>query len=268
MDNGYVKLYRQLLNSDIFASPIGLKIWIWCLLRAGHAERTISMATKSGESIIYLQRGQFVYGRIKAAEDLSMTESNVYKWMKKFENENMIIQNSNNRYTTVTICNYDNYQGFSDEKTDESNNWQTANKQLANSYQTANKQLSNTNKKGKKDKNDKNDKNNRAEPEKFNFLKSLIELGVSEQIANDWITVRKTKKASNTETAFKSIKREIEQSGMTADECIRIAVERSWQGFKAAWVNNNANDKQNNETKEKENEYTDEQKYADWAAGF
>lgn len=71
---------------------------------------------------------------------------------------------------------------------------------------------------------------------RFDFKKALLEIGVSEQTAEDWLKVRKAKKAANTETAFKGIQREIIMSGLSADECITIAVERSWQGFKAEWV--------------------------------
>lgn len=73
---------------------------------------------------------------------------------------------------------------------------------------------------------------------KFNFKKSLIELGVSEQIVSDFLAVRKTKRAANTETAFNRIKSEIEKSGASANDCIKLAVERSWQGFKAEWYRN------------------------------
>lgn len=50
------------------------------------------------------------------------------------------------------------------------------------------------------------------------------------------MAVRKSKGATNTKTAFERIVTQIEKSGLTADECISIAVERSWQGFNAEWV--------------------------------
>lgn len=74
-------------------------------------------------------------------------------------------------------------------------------------------------------------------PKPFNFLKALIGIGVSEQVAKDWIAVRKAKKATGTETAFNRIHEQIKKSGLTADECISIAVERNWQGFNADWIN-------------------------------
>jgi hypothetical protein len=79
---------------------------------------------------------------------------------------------------------------------------------------------------------------NKEKDVRFDFKKSLLEIGVSPQVAEDWLKVRKAKKAANTETAFKRIQEEIELSGLSADECITIAVERSWQGFKAEWVAN------------------------------
>lgn len=73
-------------------------------------------------------------------------------------------------------------------------------------------------------------------PKPFNFLKELIAIGVSEQVAKDWIAVRKAKKATGTVTAFNRIHKQILKSGLTADECISLAVERSWQGFNAEWI--------------------------------
>jgi hypothetical protein len=79
------------------------------------------------------------------------------------------------------------------------------------------------------------------EKENFDFKKSLIEIGVEKNIIEDWLKVRKNKKASNTETAFNRIKNEIELSGLLANECIKIAAERSWQGFNHKWLNNEKN---------------------------
>ena len=79
---------------------------------------------------------------------------------------------------------------------------------------------------------------NKEKDVRFDFKKSLLEIGVTPQVAEDWLKVRKAKKAANTETAFKRIRHEILLSGLSADECITIAVERSWQGFKAEWLSN------------------------------
>lgn len=74
----------------------------------------------------------------------------------------------------------------------------------------------------------------------FNFRSSLLSIGVHEDVADAWLKVRRNKKATNTEIAFNRICREIELSGKSANECITIAVENSWQGFKAEWLHNRA----------------------------
>lgn len=73
---------------------------------------------------------------------------------------------------------------------------------------------------------------------KFDFKKALLDIGVEENIVDDWLLVRKNKKATNSQTAFNAIKKQIENSGATANDCITLAVERSWAGFKAEWYTN------------------------------
>jgi len=70
----------------------------------------------------------------------------------------------------------------------------------------------------------------------FNFKKEFLNLGVDEKILNDWLKVRKEKKGSNTETSFNKIKKEIEKTNLTANDCIKIAAENSWKGFQADWI--------------------------------
>ena len=79
---------------------------------------------------------------------------------------------------------------------------------------------------------------NNNKGKRFDFKQALIDMGVNREVAEDWMLVRKSAKATNTETAFHRIKHEIEKSGLSANECITIAVSRSWRGFQADWVFN------------------------------
>ncbi len=79
---------------------------------------------------------------------------------------------------------------------------------------------------------------NKDDVEKFDFKKSLISLGVSSEIASDWMKVRSKKKSANTKTAFNSIASEITKSGGSPSDCISLAVTKSWAGFKAEWFIN------------------------------
>lgn len=80
----------------------------------------------------------------------------------------------------------------------------------------------------------------------FSFRKALTEFGVDRTVLDDWLKVRKNKKLTNSETAFKAIQREIYKSNLPPTECIKIAVEKSWGGFEAEWINNIKTNKNEN----------------------
>ena len=63
----------------------------------------------------------------------------------------------------------------------------------------------------------------------------LAEFGIVGQLADDFITHRKSKKATITETALNGYKREADKAGITLEEAIAIAIERDWRGFNASW---------------------------------
>ena len=67
--------------------------------------------------------------------------------------------------------------------------------------------------------------------------KKLIDLGVSEQAAADWLTVRKAKRAPLTDTVLSSLVTESSKAGLSVNEAVQLCAERSWQGFKASYLN-------------------------------
>lgn len=105
-DKSYIKLFRKLLNSPIFENEKALKIWIWCLLKATHKERLQLV----GQQEVTLQKGQFVFGRKRASEELKMSESTIYKYIKLLEKLQMISIKSNNKFSVVTVEKWEEYQ--------------------------------------------------------------------------------------------------------------------------------------------------------------
>ena len=59
---------------------------------------------------------------------------------------------------------------------------------------------------------------------------------VPEQVWNDFIKIRKAKKAPLTQTALSGIEREAETAGWTLEDALTECVSRGWQGFKADLV--------------------------------
>lgn len=60
--------------------------------------------------------------------------------------------------------------------------------------------------------------------------------GIPEKLLNDFLEVRKAKRAGKlTETALKGLEREGQKAGLTVVETITACVEYGWQGFDAGW---------------------------------
>jgi len=89
------------------------------------------------------------------------------------------------------------------------------------------------------------------EKEKLSFLQGLIDAGVSEQVAKDWMAIRKVKKSSDTRTALSRITKQLEivkhRIGDSPDDCIGMAIDKGWYGFQAEWY---INEKQRNNGKQ------------------
>ncbi len=73
---------------------------------------------------------------------------------------------------------------------------------------------------------------------KFDAKDALLKMGVDSNLADEWLKVRKNKHLTNTRTAFLKIWREIKKTDLTANDCIKAAIEHSWGGFEAEWLTN------------------------------
>lgn len=142
---GYIKLYRKLLDNPIMKKPDLLQLFIYCLLKANHEPERIIF---NGQEIV-IQRGSFVTGRFALETDLGCKGITLYKRLQKLKNLDFLTLSSNNKFTVVTVVNYELYQSTETESNNKLNN-----------KVTTKEQQSNTNKNDKNDKNDKNNKKN------------------------------------------------------------------------------------------------------------
>lgn len=154
MDEGYIKLFRQSINSWVFAHQTAWKIWTWCLMKASYKPRNVTIKVGKGYTIVALKEGEFVFGRNKAEDALGIDGATIWRWMNKFADEtnNMISLKVSMHYTIVTICNWETYQ---DEES-------TSEHPLSNQRASIEQPLS-TNKKVKKVKKEEYPQNSEAE---------------------------------------------------------------------------------------------------------
>lgn len=59
---------------------------------------------------------------------------------------------------------------------------------------------------------------------------------VSEEVWEDFKTLRKAKRAPITATAISGLRKEAEKAGLTLEGALRVCIKNGWQGFEASWV--------------------------------
>jgi len=92
---------------------------------------------------------------------------------------------------------------------------------------------------------------------KYNFRNELIKYGFDSELVDEWLMVRKAKKAVNTKTAFNSFIFEVKKGNPNVDfnEILKLCVQNSWAGFKNEWITNqktNINGKSTNTQESRE----------------
>ncbi|MCQ8884495.1 replication protein [Pseudoalteromonas agarivorans] len=63
----------------------------------------------------------------------------------------------------------------------------------------------------------------------------------NQQIFDDWVAMRKAKKASISQTVINNFGKQFQiafQNGLSVDECLSECITRNWQGFKYSWIAN------------------------------
>ena len=134
--NGYIKLYRKLIQWGWYQDNVVKSLFLHCLLMASFRD----FSWKGNQ----LKAGQFITNYKALAEELGFTVQQVRTAIKKLENTQEITSKSTNKYTVITVLNWDNYQ-IEDNDSNTENNNQITNKQQSNNNQITNKQHSRKN---------------------------------------------------------------------------------------------------------------------------
>lgn len=147
--NGYIKLYRKLIQWGWYQDNIVKSLFLHCLLMASFKEFDW-MGQK-------MKPGQFITSRKNLAKDLGFSEMQIRTALKKLESTKEITIETTNKYTVITVMNWDNYQSDNDF------NNQDFNQQITNKQPTDNQQITNKQPHRKNVKNVKNVKNSSSD---------------------------------------------------------------------------------------------------------
>jgi hypothetical protein len=75
-------------------------------------------------------------------------------------------------------------------------------------------------------------------PPPFNFRKAMLSEGFTPELVDEWLKIRKAKKAVNTERAFKTFIEQVRKTNQDINTVLSIIVQKQWKGFEADWLHN------------------------------
>jgi hypothetical protein len=97
---------------------------------------------------IEVKRGQFIFGRLKASEELDMSESIIRRTLDKFISIGQIKIEKTSHYSIITICNYESYQSKTSETDQPTTNQEPTNDQATTKQDPTNDQATTISKEG------------------------------------------------------------------------------------------------------------------------
>ena len=141
---GWIKLHRKLYEKGFSGMPDYVAIWLYILVHAQHKDQEIVL----NKQVVKINRGSLITGRKKLSSVTGVSESKTYRILKYLEIEQQIEQQKFNKFTVISIVNYDKYQASEQEDAQQVNNRRTTDEQQMNTYKNV-----------KKEKNEEKDKN-------------------------------------------------------------------------------------------------------------
>lgn len=129
----WIKIDRGIMDSYCFANANHLKIWIWMLLKANYKKSYANLKIGKGSTTVMVERGQLLFGRMKAEEELGIDGSIVYRVLQRFQELGQIKIDSSSQYSIITICNYDSYQSGNQEEEQPTSSQSTSKEQPTSS---------------------------------------------------------------------------------------------------------------------------------------
>jgi hypothetical protein len=139
LDKGYIKLHRKICKWEWFADPSTFALFIHLLLKANHED-------KKWRGMV-VKRGQLVTGRKALSEEIGLSEQQIRTSLTKLKSTSELTIQSTNRYSLVTLTNYDSYQVNSKGATSQSTSHAT-NKQPTSNHKQEVKEVKEVKKRG------------------------------------------------------------------------------------------------------------------------
>ena len=127
LNNTWIKIYRGMLEWEWFDFSEMVHLFLYLLLKANIEDKNWRGVT--------IKRGQLATSNATLRKDLHLSEQQIRTCLKRLISTGEITYQSTNKYTLITICNYESYQEYKNTN-NEQDNGQTTNEQRTNNGQT------------------------------------------------------------------------------------------------------------------------------------
>jgi hypothetical protein len=167
MSVGFVKLYRRLTEWEWYTDANTARLFFHLLIKANFKY--------SRWRDHDLAPGQLITGRKQLSEQLNIPVQSIRTSLKRLQSTGEIFVKPTNKFSIITICNYDLYQSPKKQ----------ANQQLTNNQPSSNQQLTTSKKKRRKEGKKKTSSNPAAEAAWTTVLVALKQSEYSRRAADE-----------------------------------------------------------------------------------
>jgi len=116
--DGWIKLYRKSVDSQVFANDYLWKLWCLCLLKANHKMEYVPI--DGIVEPVKVEPGQFITGRFELHADYHQrrrgyekrfpSPRTVWRWLVSLRNMQNLTIKSSSKYSIISITNWHTYQ--------------------------------------------------------------------------------------------------------------------------------------------------------------
>jgi len=111
MRRGYLKLWKKIVDSEIFKDPNMLQLWIYLLIKTEWTNRIVIIDIGRGKHEVMVKRGQMLLSSRQLQKDLKQNYRSIHRRLNKLEDLGKVLLDVSHHYTIVNIVNYEQYQG-------------------------------------------------------------------------------------------------------------------------------------------------------------
>lgn len=220
MGNGFMFLPRDIRKWGWYKDSKMVHMLIHLMLEAQYQDNDCRG--------IKLKRGQLLTGRKQLSEETGLTEREVRTTIKRLANDQQITIRTTNKFSIITVCNYDSWQSLQNTNDQQTTNRITTVDQQNDHIQINNKEI--------EEEKDTKVSKKKTKDKSFNVREDLSYVDCFSDLWNEWLDYKdEIKKQYKTQRGAKSSFTQLKNlSGgdyFKAKAILEQSYRKSWDGF-------------------------------------